>query len=336
MPREPLDGLPLPRHGLLPNGYEFGAIQTTRGCPLDCSFCSVSTFNGRKYRRRPVDEVVEELRTIPEKRVLVVDDNLIGTRRDHVARAKELFAAMIDADVRKQWICQATINMSDDDELLDLARRAGCIGVFIGFESVTTEGLTEIRKKYNIQKGRDFPASVRRIQRHGMTVCGSFIMGLDVDRPGIGRRIACTAEHYGVDILNALFLTPLPGTDLWCRMEQEGRIAADRFPEDWAYYTLTLPVGSYRHLDRTAIIDEMNACNRRFYSLGRVLRRVGRSLVRRQQPLLTLAGNLASRSNVRLGRQVCREFSAATDRSRTLHRLPATGPNLHVLGRETP
>jgi radical SAM superfamily enzyme YgiQ (UPF0313 family) len=176
---------PPARHALLPDGYYFGSIQTTRGCPLDCSFCSVSAFNGRTYRRRPISEVVAEFEMIPERFVLVVDDNLIGTRRDHIARAKDLFRAMIDADLDKRWFCQATINMADDEELLSLARRAGCIGVFVGFESITAEGLIEVHKKYNLQKGRDFRASVRRIQRHHITVAGSFILGLDVDREGV-------------------------------------------------------------------------------------------------------------------------------------------------------
>ncbi|MGD8414562.1 MAG: radical SAM protein, partial [Candidatus Latescibacterota bacterium] len=175
------------RHDLLPAGYHFGSIQTTRGCPLNCSFCSVSSFNGRSYRRRSIEDVVSEFRLIGENHVLIVDDNLIGTRRDHIARAKDLFRSMIEANLGKKWICQATINMADDEELLRLARRAGCAGVFIGFESPADEGLVEVHKKYNIQKNRDFKASVRRIQRHGISVVGSFIMGLDVDRPGIGR-----------------------------------------------------------------------------------------------------------------------------------------------------
>jgi radical SAM superfamily enzyme YgiQ (UPF0313 family) len=303
-----MDITPPARHDLLSTGYQFGSIQTTRGCPLNCSFCSVSAFNGRTYRRRAIADVVAEFKLINEKHVLVVDDNLIGTRRDHIARAKHLFRAMAEADLGKKWICQATINMSDDEELLRLAHRAGCVGVFIGFESTTNEGLVEVHKKYNIQKDRDFRASVRRIQRHGIAVAGSFIMGLDVDRPGIGLQIAATANHYGVDTLNALFLTPLPGTDLWTRMEQEGRLDPDRFPEDWKYYTLTFPVSRYQHFTRDEIIREMELCSGEFYSLRQILRRVWRNLWKRQRPFLTLVGNLSHRHNARLSRHVHREF----------------------------
>ncbi len=328
---EEMENTPLPRHDLLPTGYHFGAIQTTRGCPLNCSFCSVSAFNGRAYRRRSIEDVVAEFKLIKEKHVLVVDDNLIGTRRDHIARAKDMFRAMIEADLGKKWICQATINMADDEELLRLARRAGCVGVFIGFESTTDEGLVEVHKKYNIQKARDFRASVRRIQQHHISVAGSFIIGLDVDRPGVGLQIAGTANRYGVDILNVLFLTPLPGTDLWKKMEEEGRIASDQFPEDWKYYTLTFPVGRYQHLSRDEIMNEMNFCNRKFYSRREILRRVGRNLWKRQHPVLTLVGNLSSRNNDRLNRNVCHEFKRPCDRLQPARPLPATGDNLHVL-----
>jgi radical SAM superfamily enzyme YgiQ (UPF0313 family) len=329
--QEGMEKTPLARHDLLATGYQLGAIQTSRGCPLNCSFCSVSTFNGRTYRRRSIEDVVAEFKLIREKLVLVVDDNLIGTRQDHIARAKDLFRAMIEADLGKQWICQATINMADDEELLQLAQRAGCAGVFIGFESATEEGLIELHKKYNIQKERDFGASVRRIQQHGICVAGSFIMGLDVDRPGIGLQIAATADRYDVDILNTMVLTPLPGTDLWKRMEEQGRIVADQFPEDWKWYTLTLPVGRYRHLSMDEIMSELDSCTRRFYSLKRILRRVGRNLSWKQHPILVLVGNLTYRSNHRRGRNVGQEFKRACERLQPALPFPDMGENRHVL-----
>jgi radical SAM superfamily enzyme YgiQ (UPF0313 family) len=219
-----MDEIPPARHDLLSSGYRFGSIQTTRGCPLNCTFCSVTAFNGRRYRHRPIDHVVREMKQIEEKYVLVVDDNLVGTRKDHMARSKELFRAMIDAKLGKRWMCQATANMADDEEMLELAAKAGCFGVFIGFETTTKEGLTEIHKKINCQEERDLRAGVQRIQRHGIAVVGAFVMGLDVDRVGVGCQIAHTANHYGVAAINVLFLTPLPGTELWDTLDGEGRI----------------------------------------------------------------------------------------------------------------
>jgi radical SAM superfamily enzyme YgiQ (UPF0313 family) len=297
-----LAGLPPPRHDLLTEGYFFGSIQTTRGCPLDCSFCSVSAVSGKRYRNRPIKDVIEEFRSVKEPWILVVDDNLIGTSKRHIERAKALFRALIAANLGKRWICQATINLADDEELLRLAKRAGCRGAFIGFESPNRAGLLEVGKKFNFAQERNFRSSVRRIQRHGLLVVGSFIMGLDSDAPGIGKRIARTAHRYGIDILNALFLTPLPGTRLWQRLTDERRIAANDYPADWRYYTLTFPTAHYQGFSWEGILAEMNACDRSFYSLTRILRRVMRNLMHWRQPGFLLVSNLSYRKNAQLMR----------------------------------
>jgi len=305
-----ISGVPIARHDLLATGYACGAIQTTRGCPLNCSFCSVTAFNGAHYRQRSIADVVREFRLIPEKHVLVVDDNLIGTRHEHIARTKDLFRAMARADLRKQWVAQASINFADDEEVLALAAKAGCIGVFIGFETPSPEGLREVGKKFNLLKGRDFRASVRRIQRHGILVAGSFIIGLDVDEPGIGKRIAEVARGYGVDNLNVLFLTPLPGTRLWDQMKSEDRITLNRFPEDWKYFTLTFPVARYKHLSLEGIIEEMISCDLDFYSMQRILRRVWSSFWQRRKALISLVGNFSYRNNLRLNRKAYADFKS--------------------------
>jgi radical SAM superfamily enzyme YgiQ (UPF0313 family) len=296
------------RHALLETGYALGAIQTTRGCPLNCNFCSVSAFNGTHYRQRPIDDVIREFRMIREKRVLVVDDNLIGISDAHVARAKDLFRAMIRADLRKEWIAQATINFADDEEMLALAAKAGCRGVFIGFESLSPEGLRELGKKFNLLRGRDFPASVRRIQRHKIQIVGSFILGLDVDQPGIGERIARVAAEYGIDNVHVLFLTPLPGTRLWDRIKAEGRLVLDDFPRDWRYYTLTFPMARYAHLSLDESFDEMLRCGQKFYSVRHILGRIWGNLVRRRRPFITAVANFSYRGNLRLDRKAYAEF----------------------------
>lgn len=295
--------VPQARHDLLSEGYAFGSVQTTRGCPLNCNFCSVSAFNGQGYRHRPIDQVIQELRSIREKWVLVVDDNLIGTTAAHLARAKELFRAMIQARLNKNWIGQVTINMADDEELLDLAVQAGCRGVFIGFESPTAKGLAEVGKKFNLLSGRNFKVSVRRIQERNILVVGSFIMGLDSDESGIGRRIAKAASSYGVDILNALFLTPLPGTRLWDQMKSQDRIAANNFPSDWRYYTLGFPTARYKHFSWSSLVEEMNCCETRFYSLRRIVLRLLDNILRRRRPILAVVSNLSYRRNGRLTRK---------------------------------
>jgi len=296
------------RHDLLSRGYAFGAIQTTRGCPLNCTFCSVTAFNGAHYRQRPIPDVVREFQSIRERLVLVVDDNLIGTRPEHIARAKDLFRALARVNLRKEWIAQATINFADDEELLTLAAKAGCSGVFIGFESPAPEALRGYGGKFNLLKGRDIHASVRCIQRHKILVAGSFIIGLDADEPGIGNRIAEAARQYGVDNLNVLFLTPLPGTRLWDQMKSQGRIPLDVLPEDWKYYTLTYPVARYKHLSLDGIIQEMVSCNETFYSVPRIFRRVFSSFWHRRKPWISLGGNLSYRGNLRRAAEAYASF----------------------------
>jgi len=296
------------RHDLLPARYALGAIQTTRGCPLGCNFCSVTAFNGARYRQRPIADIVSEFRSIPEKRVFVVDDNLIGTSAAQLERAKDLFRALAEAKLGKRWFAQTTVNFADDEELMDLAARAGCAGVFIGFESPTREGLKEIGKRFNLAKARDFASCVRRIRRQNIMVVGSFMIGLDVDRKGIGRHVADTASDYGVDNLNVSFLTPLPGTRLWSEMRDEGRIPLNRFPEDWKYYTLTFPAARYEGLSLDDVIEEMTGCNRRFYSWPRIVGRLARSLPYGQTPIINLVSNLTSRRNSQLLARAYAEF----------------------------
>jgi radical SAM superfamily enzyme YgiQ (UPF0313 family) len=253
---------------------------------------------------------------IREKYVLIVDDNLVGIRREHFARAKELFRAMIRAHLGKKWIAQVTINMADDEELLRLAADAGCCGVFVGFESPSVEGLTEIRKRFNIGRGRDLRASVRRMKRHGIPVFGAYIIGLDVDVPGIGRQIADAADYCGVDGINVTFLTPLPGTRLWDEMEKQGRIVVNAFPEDWKYYTLSFPVARYEHLSWTDMLDEREDCFRAFYSYPRAMRRVFGNLWCMRRPFNTLLGVLSNLSYSARAARLYRERAQELDLSR--------------------
>jgi radical SAM superfamily enzyme YgiQ (UPF0313 family) len=282
--------IPPARHDLLAGRYLFGSIQATRGCPLNCSFCSVTAFNGGLFRHRPTENVIAELRQIREKRILFVDDNLIGTRRDHIAHAKDLFRAMIREGLTRRWICQATINFGDDEELLDLAARAGCLGVYIGFESPTVEGLLALGKKFNLQNGRDFRASVRRIQCHGITVMGSFILGIDTDRPGIGAAIARAAQDYRLDIADVQILTPLPGTALFKEIDQQGRIIANSYPADWQYYTFSHPVFQYLHFTWSELVEEKNQFHDLFYSYPRILARTLRMALHTRSPQKVLFG----------------------------------------------
>jgi radical SAM superfamily enzyme YgiQ (UPF0313 family) len=195
---------------------------------------------------------------------------------------------------------------------LKLAAKAGCVGVFIGFETTSAEGLQEINKKFNIRKIKDIKQAVRRIHRYGMTVIGSFIMGLDVDKKGVGRETAVAAQRYGLDGLNVMFLTPLPGTGLWDDMKAKDRIILNDTPGDWRYFTLTFPVARFNHLTWSDMIAEKDVCYRTFYTYFKILQRVFNGIYQRRNPFPILFNNLIYRINtLRLDRKAYRKFDAS-------------------------
>ncbi|MBP1689382.1 MAG: radical family protein [Deltaproteobacteria bacterium] len=167
--------LALPRRDLLDrNGYViFNSVQTTRGCPFNCNFCSVTSLSGVKYRFRPVEKVVEEIRALDSRFVYFIDDNIIGVPR----RSKELFKALLP--LKLAWASQVTVNFARDPELMRLARESGCYGVFIGFESVSNNSIRDAGKGVN--RPDEYLRDVDRIHQAGITVWGSFIFGFDHD-----------------------------------------------------------------------------------------------------------------------------------------------------------
>jgi len=214
---------------------------------MDCSFCSVTAFNGRLFRMREVADVVAEVAAIEERDIIFVDDDLNGFSRKAKQRCLDLFRAMADARLDKRWITQVTVNFGDDDELPALARAAGCAGVFIGLESTDTKSLALIRKDGTSQRrGLDYyRENLARIHRHGIGVVGSFILGIDTQNmETIVADILRFAEESELDGLNPTILTPLPGTRDFARYEAEGRILFRNYPDDWEKYTLAFPVTS--------------------------------------------------------------------------------------------
>lgn len=231
--------------------YEYVSAQTSRGCPMDCSFCSVTAFNGRLFRMREIDDVVAELSGIPERDIIFVDDDLNGFSPKARQRCIDLFRAMEAARLDKQWITQVTINFGDDDELPQLARAAGCAGVFIGLESTDTKSLALIRKDGKSQRRglAYYHENVARIRSHGIGVVGSFILGIDSQNMNtIVVDILRFAAEADLDGLNPTILTPLPGTRDYARYDAEGRILFKNYPEDWEKYTLAFPVTRMPHV----------------------------------------------------------------------------------------
>lgn len=198
-------------------------LQYSRGCPYRCSYCATSVFFARSHQHRPVAEVVEEIRSQKRKYLFFVDDNIVA---DHEA-AKELFAALIPLKIR--WVSQASLDMLRDAELMDLMVRSGCQGNVIGFESISTDSLREMRKTINRAAARDQYASViTQLRRLGLQTWAAFTIGHDTDtretiqatrRFAIGNKFTFAAYN---------ILMPYPGTPLYDDLAAQDRLLYDR------------------------------------------------------------------------------------------------------------
>lgn len=234
-------GLGRARQDLQPlNGrYDVAAIQTSRGCPVGCEYCSVTEFNGPAIRRRRIADILDEWNAIPRKFVFVVDDNFFGVGPRHAEWAKELLRAIVKHGRKRLWFSQTTINMGDDAEGLVLAYKAGCRGMLIGFETFNDQALKEFHKGINRKNLARYQELVNGFHRAGISVFGGFIIGSDQDTPDTVADTAMMAVRMGVDIIQITNLTPLPGTRMFQRYRHEGRLLATNYPQDWERYTFT-------------------------------------------------------------------------------------------------
>jgi radical SAM superfamily enzyme YgiQ (UPF0313 family) len=227
--RPNLVNLPLPRKDLLSGNKfyrEMDLVQTTRGCPYACDFCSVSDFFGRTYRTRPISDVIKEVKQLRNRTIIFfVDDNIAG-RPDY---AKEFFKALIPLKIR--WFGQASIVIAKNKELLRLAAKSGCKALFIGFESLSAASLKEVHKTVN--RVQDYREGIKRIHDSGIGIIGAFMFGFDADNKGVFEDAVDFIERNKLEMASFSILTPLPGTRLYKRLDEEGRI----FDRNWEKYT---------------------------------------------------------------------------------------------------
>jgi radical SAM superfamily enzyme YgiQ (UPF0313 family) len=276
-----LDKVASPRRDLLnPKGYViFNSVQTTRGCPFNCNFCSVTTMSGVRYRFRPVERVVDELRGLDGRFIYFVDDNIIGMPR----RSKDLFRAL--APLKLGWASQVTVNFARDQELMRLARESGCYGVFIGFETFSNKSIRDAGKGVN--RPDEYLRDIRRIHEAGIKVWGSFIFGFDNDALDVFRDTLDFIEKSQMEFAQFSLLTPLPGTALFSQFEEEQRIV-DR---DWSKYDLGSIVFNHPLLSAERLHFEKNHAWRRFYSIRSIIKRLG--MPRTRGELILWIANLA-------------------------------------------
>jgi radical SAM superfamily enzyme YgiQ (UPF0313 family) len=239
-------------------------IQTTRGCPFDCEFCSVTAFYGRSYRERPVDDVLAELELLRKDHsfAFFVDDNLVADRR----YALPLFSGMKGMGFK--WLSHAPIDFGRDAELMRAAGEAGCVGMFVGFESLNEEALKAMGKVTN--KAASYLADAQAFRDNGIGILGSFVLGLDGDTPAVFEPILRFCEEARLEAAIFPILTPYPGTAVRERLEAQGRITSN----DWRDYDM----GHVNFIPSGMTAAELKAghdwLNSSFYSFSSMYRRI--------------------------------------------------------------
>ena len=200
------------------NAFNVEAIQATRGCPTGCEFCAITNMEFRRvFRPRPLNDVIEEIKSIPCRSLIFYDNSLTI----NVEYTKSLFREM--RDLNKTFICYGNVNiLGKDDELLKLASEAGCLVWHIGFDSISQQAMDNVGKTTN--KVEEYAKAVKKIHDYNMGISGSFIFGFDEDTPDIFNRTLDATTEWEIDSIDFNTLRPLPGTPLFNRFEKEGRI----------------------------------------------------------------------------------------------------------------
>ncbi|MBF0176188.1 MAG: B12-binding domain-containing radical SAM protein [Magnetococcales bacterium] len=262
---------PLPdRQGLSHCNYLLDVIQTTKGCPFRCEFCSVYAYDGNRVRHKSVEQVLDEIHAVgrtehgfdKKKSIFFADDNIIANKKF----ALELFQAIKPLNL--SWSCQASVNLAKDDVLLQAMRESGCGAVLIGLESIDAHNLAQMNKDVNLKY--DYATAIARIQATGILVHASFIVGYDGDTQASFDHLADFIAETNLlgPVIN--ILTPFPGTPLFERMKKEGRI----LHEDWNRYDSNHVVFKPSPMTPEALLTGHRRLIRKVYSFPAIWKRL--------------------------------------------------------------
>ena len=245
-------------------------VETTRGCPLDCEFCAVTSAFGGRYRNRSPEEVLTELRGLRpftglltlKNCVFFVDDNIISNR----AYAREFFTRI--ADLKLNWFGQASMNIANDPEILKLCEKSGCTGIFIGFETLSTETLSSIGHKPN--RPENYLEVAKKLHDHGIGIDGSFVFGFDTDDAGVFDRTVEFVLKAKLEVVYFSILTPYPGTRLYRRLMEEDRILT----RDWSIYDANHVVYRPKTFTPDQLLDGYHRALKEVYSYPSIFKRL--------------------------------------------------------------
>lgn len=262
--RPDLSLTPPPRWDLVNiHQYALMPLQFSRGCPFNCEFCDIIIMNGRVPRVKSTEQMIRELDSLVDAgwndSVFIVDDNFIGNKVKVKAFLRELIAWRKRRNPAFAFTTEASLNLADDPELLDLMAQGGFRKVFVGIETPEEASLTECAKVQNTQ--RDLLAAVKTIQKAGIEVMGGFIVGFDNDKPNIFERQIKFIQEAGIATAMVGLLTALPGTRLWNRLKEEGRIISQTTGNNLDAVLNFIP-----KLDRETLIDGYRSLVKRLYT----------------------------------------------------------------------
>jgi len=287
-----LNQLPNYRRDLFPkrSTFSLGSVQAARGCPYDCSFCSATLFAGRKYRFRPVENVIAEIKSMKTRLVFFLDDNIFSNE----AYCRTLFTELKKLNVI--WVGQASLYLTaSNPDLLALAVESGCISLFVGIESLSEINLraTGSLAKNKASTPQEMARSLRVLHAHGIVVMAGVIFGFDDDDPGVFDRTREFLLDSRVGHGSFSALTPFPGTRLFEELHAQKRITT----YDWAKYDGISPVFIPKLMSPAQLRDGTHQIGVNFYSTPNILRRLW---VNRRHPLIYLGTSFAWRHTCRV------------------------------------
>jgi len=290
VPEPDLSKVPFPRRDFHIDKALFRCVGllTTRGCPYACEFCSVTDFYGRKIRHRPVSMVVEDIKRSGSNTFLILDDNVTG----HPEYSKELFGALKPLGIR--WVGQSSISLAKDREMLKLCRLSGCAALFFGLESVSPSSLVGMKK--TLKTIKETEEAIRIIQDEGIAFHPSIILGFDTDTKAIFDDTLEFLARTKLPTMALHVLTPYPGTQIYQRFKDQGRIIS----YDWSHYDHHTVVFQPKNMTPQELAKGHHYVQSEFYSFSSILRHIPSLL--RVSPLnlrrafLFLLLNIAGRS----------------------------------------
>ncbi len=274
----------------LPGFVMTGAVEATRGCPYHCEFCPETNIQGgNAYYKRPISEVIAEIKTIPQKTLMFYDTSLTTDP----AYTKELFRNM--KGLGKKFFCNGNVDvLANDVELVRLSREAGCVAWLVGFESICQNTLESVGKKTNTVN--EYSIAIRNIHQNHMVVIGDFIFGFDTDTPAVFTETLEFIQNLDIDVADFSILTPFPGTPLFKKLDKENRILT----KDWKYYNMGYVVFKPKQMTQEELRHGVQQMYREFYAPLYTVKRIGQNLFRGMYPfVVVLARNSIALVNSR-------------------------------------